>query len=446
MLLFQIASGTIYVVLFEKKISSDQILMCILGVAIDAHADLPFLLVHNREERLDRATQDPHGLTELFLERTPADVFPPEPCACVYCIAEPNIVCARDLERGGSWLGLGTSGALRIVALTNLRRPPSQAKFSTSRGALVSRWLAAHPIVAGDAEVPPPRIDLGDDYDGFSALVSDLAPCDGALAVLISNHDAQSPRCARVQQLSLGVHTWSNGGATLQVPSASAAESDDSWPKCHFLQHALTRIMQSTPRAPSVADECAELAWISALVMRLTSVMCCSHLHGQDESGGAADGHDAARCTECHRCSSGAALTATASAASGGNPARGDDCPLGTASCVHCSHFFNFHSASGAHSDSVLGNTKAESAQTSAAAADHAQQDHRVMFFAHNAHPSWTRGTRSQTIVIRTRRRLMGKDNGEVLDSAGGRVYFLYRNLDRELDHVWKYRRFEIEQ
>lgn len=427
-----------------------DVFMCILGVAIGAHADLPFVLVHNREERLDRATQDPHGLTELFHQVDATigadDDIPPEPCACVYCIAEPHIVCARDLERGGSWLGLGTSGALRIVALTNLRRPPSQAKFGTSRGVLVSQWLATHPIAASGAEAPPPSIDLGDDYDGFSALVSDLAPCDGASPVLISNHDAQSPRRARVQQLPRGVHTWSNGVATLQLPSASAAESADTWPKCHFLQHALTRIMQATPRAPCVADECAERAWISALAMRLTSVMCCSHLHGHDESGGATDGHDAAMCSECRRCSSGVALAAAASAASSGRMSLGDDCPLGVASCVHCSHFVNFHSADGANTDFILGNTMAESAQTTAAAADHARQDHRVMFFAHNAHPSWTRGTRSQTIVIQMRRRLMGKDTSEALDSAGGAVYFLYRNLDRELDNVWKYRRLEIQQ
>ncbi len=119
--------------------------------------------------------------------------------------------------------------------------------------------------------------------------------------------------------------------------------------------------------------------------------------------------------------------------------ASGDDCPLGVASCPHCSHFVQCHSVHGAN----LGSATAESASAAAAADAHAQQDHRVVFFAHGAHPSWLRGTRSQTIVIRTRRRQSGNDESDALDGAGGAVYFLYRNLDRELGSVWQYRRLE---
>jgi len=95
----------------------------------------------------------------------------------------PVILAGRDLEAGGTWMGLSRSG--RFAAVTNYRGG-RDANAVESRGALVMRFLA------GD-ESPADYVarlagNLGG-YSGFNLLV-----CDGRELWWLSNRDGGSRR------------------------------------------------------------------------------------------------------------------------------------------------------------------------------------------------------------------------------------------------------------
>ena len=70
--------------------------MCLITVACGLRADYPLLLAANRDEFFARPTD-------------PARFWP----------ETPHLLAGRDLEQGGTWLGIKRSG--RIAALTNFR-------------------------------------------------------------------------------------------------------------------------------------------------------------------------------------------------------------------------------------------------------------------------------------------------------------------------------------
>jgi len=80
----------------------------------------------------------------------------------------PHILGGRDLEAGGTWLGLTKEG--RFTAITNYRDPSIKKENAPSRGALTTDFLN------GD-ESPADYLDRinkhGDQYYGFNLLVGD---------------------------------------------------------------------------------------------------------------------------------------------------------------------------------------------------------------------------------------------------------------------------------
>ncbi|MGB2740880.1 MAG: NRDE family protein [Cognaticolwellia sp.] len=89
--------------------------MCILFIAVEQHPDYPVIICANRDEFHQRPTQDMHWWPEQ------------------------NILAGKDLQAGGSWLGLSPEGY--FSALTNFRRPASFDKNKRSRGDLVVQAL-----------------------------------------------------------------------------------------------------------------------------------------------------------------------------------------------------------------------------------------------------------------------------------------------------------------
>ncbi|MDH3287068.1 MAG: NRDE family protein [Betaproteobacteria bacterium] len=112
-----------------------------------AHPDYPLVFAGNRDEAYER---------------------PSAPAA--FWNDQPRFFGGRDLEKGGSWLGLTRSG--RIAAVTNFRDGPPHRSAPRSRGELVAEFLRTN------AE---PRLYLeqvhaaGGEYGGFSLIVGDLA-------------------------------------------------------------------------------------------------------------------------------------------------------------------------------------------------------------------------------------------------------------------------------
>ncbi|WP_425929540.1 NRDE family protein [Pseudomonas sp. NyZ201] len=121
----------------------------------------------------------------------------------------PGVHAGRDLEAGGTWLGVGPQG--RFAALTNIR-DPGQALGARSRGELVAGYLRGElsveaylDKVAGEARL----------YSGFNLLVGNA----GQLGYL---HAGDTPR-----MLEAGVYGLSN--AALDTP----------WPKLVKAREAL---------------------------------------------------------------------------------------------------------------------------------------------------------------------------------------------------------------
>jgi uncharacterized protein with NRDE domain len=89
--------------------------MCLSAIALDpAHPRFTFVVAANRDEFHDR---------------------PAAPLAWWH--DDERILAGRDLQAGGSWLGLSRSG--RFALLTNVRGP--QVNPGPSRGTLVVDWL-----------------------------------------------------------------------------------------------------------------------------------------------------------------------------------------------------------------------------------------------------------------------------------------------------------------
>lgn len=119
--------------------------MCLIVLAWQVRASGPLVVAANRDE---------------FHAR------PAAPAA--FWEDAPDILAGRDLEAGGTWMGV--SRGRRFAAVTNYRggHDPNAAE---SRGALVSRFLAGTQSAAGYAAEVSAN---GSRYSGFNLLL-----CDG---------------------------------------------------------------------------------------------------------------------------------------------------------------------------------------------------------------------------------------------------------------------------
>ena len=93
--------------------------MCLVALAIDENRRFPLVIATNRDE---------------FFARPAARMGwwqPPE--------GGPEILAGRDLQAGGTWMGLTASGRLGLV--TNVRRAVEIDPDAPSRGGIVPQWL-----------------------------------------------------------------------------------------------------------------------------------------------------------------------------------------------------------------------------------------------------------------------------------------------------------------
>lgn len=122
----------------------------------------------------------------------------------------PGVFAGRDLEAGGTWLGIGPDG--RFAALTNVR-DPDQPLGPRSRGELVAGFLRGRESPFDYLERVRSRAS---DYSGFNLLVGD------ARQLCYFN-----PRTGAPRLLPPGLHGVSN--AALDTP----------WPKLERARAAL---------------------------------------------------------------------------------------------------------------------------------------------------------------------------------------------------------------
>ena len=106
----------------------------------------------------------------------------------------PNVLAGRDLEAGGTWLGITLDG--RFAALTNYRNPADKKSGAPSRGLLVSDFLTGK---TAPMEYLQGVEQHAVNYNGFSLLVGDPASLG-----FLSNRGGHPTRVAP------GVHGLSN--------------------------------------------------------------------------------------------------------------------------------------------------------------------------------------------------------------------------------------------
>src|ERR1044072_8641930 len=90
--------------------------MCLILFAHQAHPDFPLVVAGNRDEFFARPTAG-------------AD----------YWKDAPRALAGRDLQKGGTWMGVTRDG--RWSAVTNYRDGARAATAARSRGELVARYL-----------------------------------------------------------------------------------------------------------------------------------------------------------------------------------------------------------------------------------------------------------------------------------------------------------------
>jgi uncharacterized protein with NRDE domain len=139
------------------------------------------------------------------------DEFYARPTAALHWWADADILAGRDLQAGGTWLGVSRSG--RLAALTNHRDPTQQRTDAPSRGELVSAFLRSD--LSAEAYLSK-LCQHATNYNPFNLLVYDGTHLMG----LESRH-------ARVLSLLTGVGAVSN--ADFQTP----------WPKLNGLTNGL---------------------------------------------------------------------------------------------------------------------------------------------------------------------------------------------------------------
>lgn len=176
--------------------------MCLILLAWRAHPEYRLVFAANRDEAYERPS-----------------------AAAGFWNCESDVFGGRDLEKGGTWLGLTRGG--RLAAVTNYRdgRLP-KAAAPCSRGELTADFLRGADTPRSYLENIAPR---GSNYGGYTLIVGDSRHLHG-----FSNRDPA------IQELSAGVHGLSNH--LLDIP----------WPKVSRGKERLSALL--TAGEPDLVD------------------------------------------------------------------------------------------------------------------------------------------------------------------------------------------------
>jgi len=176
--------------------------MCLIVVAWRARPDLPLVVAANRDEWRARPTESARWWDT------------------------PAILAGRDLEAGGTWMGVTRKG--RFAAVTNFRDPSDKRPAARSRGTLVTGFLAADasPLAFARALVPHVR-----DYNGFNLILG-----DGESLVYFGSREGEA------REIAPGVHGLSNHLL------------DEPWPKVIRGRGAMETALRDEDPAPRLFE------------------------------------------------------------------------------------------------------------------------------------------------------------------------------------------------
>ncbi len=168
-------------------------IMCLLILAHRCSEDYPLVVAANRDEFHARPSAASH--------------FWPD---------SPQVLAGKDLELGGTWMGVTRGG--RFAAVTNFRDPARTAAAPRSRGELPLNFLTGH---ATPADYLSDVANAAGEYAGFNLLVG-----LGKELWYFDNSDGHSP-----EQLPSGIYGLSN------------ARLDTPWPKVALGKRQLAQVL-----------------------------------------------------------------------------------------------------------------------------------------------------------------------------------------------------------
>lgn len=169
--------------------------MCLLAFAYKTQTDSPLIVTSNRDE------------------------FYPRPTLPMHWWSDAPILAGKDLNAGGTWLGLSRNG--RFAAVTNYRYLDENGEMESqplSRGQLVTDFLVSELAASDWASAIEPTAS---EYGGFNLLLY-----DGSNLVYLNNYENLAP-----QKLQPGVYALSNN--TLDSP----------WPKVDHAREQLEQLI-----------------------------------------------------------------------------------------------------------------------------------------------------------------------------------------------------------
>jgi uncharacterized protein with NRDE domain len=161
--------------------------MCLILIAWQAHPDYPLVVAANRDE--------------FFARPAAAAAFWPD---------APQVLAGRDLEAGGTWLGV--SRQRRFAALTNYREGGRQLVDARSRGALVADFLTSR---GSPAAYLSQLESTAAEYNGFNLFVG-----NGESLAYYSNRGDSQPRW-----LKPGIYGLSNHLLDTPWPKLTSAKA-----------------------------------------------------------------------------------------------------------------------------------------------------------------------------------------------------------------------------
>lgn len=195
--------------------------MCLVAVALDQNSRFPMVLASNREEFFDR----PSARMSWW---QPAD-------------GSSAILGGRDLQAGGTWLGLTAHGRMGVV--TNVRDPSQMDANAPSRGEIVPLWLR------GDTQMDRlwPQMAMSG-YNGFNLVALDFAAGE---AFWVNNTQRYPQRLAR------GLYGLSNAGLNTPWPKVVALKTrvKTALADSADLDGLVVRLFEALTDAAQVPDE-----------------------------------------------------------------------------------------------------------------------------------------------------------------------------------------------
>lgn len=181
--------------------------MCLVAIALDQSRRFPLVIAANRDE---------------YFKRPAARLSWWSPGAGL-----PDVLGGRDLEAGGTWLGLTARG--RLALITNVRDPAHRDPNAPSRGGIVTRWLAG--------DLSPDRFWMHtalSGYNGFNLVAADFLRGECFFASSLEGNPSRLER---------GIYGLSN--ASLDTP----------WPKVTSLKERVGDALEASESLDALAVE-----------------------------------------------------------------------------------------------------------------------------------------------------------------------------------------------